>query len=158
MAVVGKGFKKVSLSDYKGKYLILFFYPLDFTFVCPTEIIAFSERVEEFRKIGADVAVVAAYTGAVFSRFSHLAWINSPWAKQTQKVPILADTNHAISKAYGVFKEDEGIAYRGLFIISPDGVIRQITINDLSVDASAVLHSLRDLRDEIGRASCRERV
>lgn len=130
-AVVGKSFKQVSLTDYKGKYLILFFYPLDFTFVCPTEIIAFSDRVDEFRKLGAEV--VAASTD---SQFSHLAWINTARDKGglgDMKIPILADTNHAISKAYGVLKDDEGIAYRGLFIIDPQGVTRQITINDLPV-------------------------
>lgn len=130
-AVVGKAFKKVSLADYKGKYLILFFYPLDFTFVCPTEIIAFSERAAEFRAIGAEV--VAASTD---SQFSHLAWINTPREKGglgDMNIPILADTNHAIAKAYGVLKEDEGIAYRGLFIIDPAGTTRQITVNDLPV-------------------------
>lgn len=133
-AVVDGAFKKVSLADYKGKYLILFFYPLDFTFVCPTEIISFSDRVEEFRTIGCEV--VAASTD---SEFSHLAWINTP-RKQgglgKMNIPILADKTKDISKRYGVLKEDEGIAFRGLFIIDGKGILRQITINDLPVGRS----------------------
>lgn len=130
-SVVNGEFKQVALSDYKGKYVLLFFYPLDFTFVCPTEIIAFSDRVDEFRKIGCEV--LAASTD---SHFSHFAWINTP-RKQgglgEMKIPMLADTNHQMSKDYGVLKADEGIAYRGLFIIDGAGILRQITINDLPV-------------------------
>jgi alkyl hydroperoxide reductase subunit AhpC len=130
-AVVNGEFKSISLSDYKGKYLVIFFYPLDFTFVCPTEIIAFSERADEFRKIGCEV--VACSTD---SQFSHFAWINTPrkdGGLGEMKIPLLADTNHQISKDYGVLKEDEGIDYRGLFIIDEKQVLRQITINDLPV-------------------------
>jgi|UniRef100_A0A914E7N4 alkyl hydroperoxide reductase subunit AhpC len=133
-AVVNGDFKTVSLSDYKGKYVVLFFYPLDFTFVCPTEIIAFSDRAEEFAKLG--VTVLAASTD---SKFSHLAWINTPrkhGGLGEMKIPVLADTNHKLSREYGVLKEDEGIAYRGLFIIDPKGILRQITINDLPVGRS----------------------
>jgi alkyl hydroperoxide reductase subunit AhpC len=131
MSVSDGEFKKIKLSDYKGKYLVLFFYPLDFTFVCPTEIIAFSSRAAEFRNIGCEI--IGASTD---SEFSHLAWINTP-RKQgglgEMKIPLLADTNHQISRDYGVLKEDQGIAYRGLFIIDTKGVLRQITINDLPV-------------------------
>ncbi|GMR36241.1 hypothetical protein PMAYCL1PPCAC_06436, partial [Pristionchus mayeri] len=138
-AVIDGEFKTVSLKDYKGKYVILFFYPLDFTFVCPTEIIAFSERYEEFKKL--NVAVLAASTDSVFS---HLAWINQPrkhGGLGEMNIPVLADTNHQISRDYGVLKEDEvravpGIAYRGLFIIDPNGTLRQITVNDLPVGRS----------------------
>ncbi|RMZ96295.1 thioredoxin peroxidase [Brachionus plicatilis] len=109
-AVVDGQFKEISLDDYKGKYLVLFFYPLDFTFVCPTEIISFSDRVEEFRSIGCEV--VAASTD---SEFSHLAWINTP-RKQgglgKMNIPILADKTQDISRRYGVLKEDEGVAFR----------------------------------------------
>ena len=133
-AVIDGDFKTVSLSDYKGKYVVLFFYPLDFTFVCPTEIIAFSDRVKEFRDIGCEV--LAASTD---SQFSHLAWINTP-RKQgglgEMNIPVLADTNHKLARDYGVLKEDEGIAYRGLFLIDPKGILRQITINDLPVGRS----------------------
>ncbi|XP_058236138.1 peroxiredoxin-2 [Hemibagrus wyckioides] len=133
-AVVDGQFKDVQLSDYRGKYVILFFYPLDFTFVCPTEIIAFSDRVEEFRKIGCEV--LAASTD---SHFSHLAWINAP-RKQgglgSMNIPLLADLTQSVSRDYGVLKEDEGIAYRGLFVIDDKGILRQITINDLPVGRS----------------------
>merc|ERR1712168_314990 len=134
IAVVGGQFKQVALSDYKGKYVVFFFYPLDFTFVCPTEIIAFSERAEEFRKIGCEV--IGCSTD---SHFSHLAWINTP-RKQgglgEMKIPLLADKNCEISKAYGVYKADDGVAFRGLFIIDAKGNLRQITINDLPVGRS----------------------
>ncbi|VDM91678.1 unnamed protein product, partial [Onchocerca ochengi] len=133
-AVVNGDFKEISLNQFKGKYVVLFFYPLDFTFVCPTEIIAFSDRISEFKKL--DVAVMACSTD---SHFSHLAWVNTDrkmGGLGQMNIPILADTNHAISKAYGVLKEDEGIAYRGLFIIDPEGILRQITVNDLPVGRS----------------------
>ncbi|XP_059902600.1 peroxiredoxin-2 [Gadus macrocephalus] len=133
-AVVDGEFKDVSLSSYQGKYVILFFYPLDFTFVCPTEIVAFSDRAEEFRKIGCEV--LGASTD---SQFSHLAWINTP-RKQgglgPMNIPLLADLTHSISRDYGVLKEDQGIAYRGLFVIDDKGILRQITINDLPVGRS----------------------
>merc|ERR1739838_391226 len=130
-ALVNGEFKEVSLSDYKGKYLVLFFYPLDFTFVCPTEIIAFSDRAEEFRKINCEL--VACSTD---SHFSHFAWVNTP-RKQgglgEMQIPLLADKSMVISKAYGVLKEDEGLTFRGLFIIDEKQNLRQITINDLPV-------------------------
>lgn len=133
-AVVDGQFKEISLEDYKGKYVVFFFYPLDFTFVCPTEIIAFSDRVEEFKKI--NCAVVACSTD---SHFSHLAWIQTP-RKQgglgDMGIPLLADKSGAISKAYGVLDEESGVPFRGLFIIDGKGVLRQITINDLPVGRS----------------------
>jgi len=133
-AVVDGVFKDISLDDYKGKYLVLFFYPLDFTFVCPTEIIAFSDRVKEFRKIGCEV--VACSTD---SQFSHLAWCERPRKKGglgEMDIPLLADKSMAISRAYGVLKEEDGISFRGLFIIDPEQKLRQITINDLPVGRS----------------------
>uniref|UniRef100_A0A3B5KXJ2 thioredoxin-dependent peroxiredoxin n=1 Tax=Xiphophorus couchianus TaxID=32473 RepID=A0A3B5KXJ2_9TELE len=127
-------FKDLKLSDYRGKYVVFFFYPLDFTFVCPTEIIAFSDAAEDFRKIGCEV--IAA---SVDSHFSHFAWTNTP-RKQgglgAMKIPLVSDTRRTISTDYGVLKDDEGIAYRGLFIIDDKGVLRQITINDLPVGRS----------------------
>uniref|UniRef100_A0AC35U9D4 Thioredoxin domain-containing protein n=1 Tax=Rhabditophanes sp. KR3021 TaxID=114890 RepID=A0AC35U9D4_9BILA len=133
-AVVDGDFATVSLAQFKGKYVVLFFYPLDFTFVCPTEIIAFSDRIEEFKKI--NVEVMACSTD---SKFSHLAWCETPRKKGglgNMQIPLLADTNHSIAKDYGVLVENEGIAYRGLFIIDPLGVLRQITVNDLPVGRS----------------------
>lgn len=133
-AVVDGDFEEISLADFRGKYLVFFFYPADFTFVCPTEIIAFSDRVEEFKAINCEV--VACSTD---SHFSHLAWINTP-RKQgglgDMKIPILADRTQEISKTYGVLKEDEGVTFRALFIIDDKGNLRQITINDLPVGRS----------------------
>merc|ERR1711964_44047 len=133
-AVVDGDFKKISLDDYKGQWLVFFFYPLDFTFVCPTEIIAFSDRVEEFKAIGAEVVGCS-----VDSVFSHLAWINTP-RKQgglgEMKIPLLSDITKQVSRDYGVLLEDEGISLRGLFIIDPTGTLRQITVNDLPVGRS----------------------
>lgn len=133
-AVINSEFKQISLSQFRGKYVVLFFYPLDFTFVCPTEIIAFSDHVAEFKKL--DVVVLACSTD---SHFSHLAWLNTPrklGGLGQINIPLLADKTHRISKDYGVLKEDEGIAYRGLFIIDTKGILRQITINDLPVGRS----------------------
>nr|XP_056707208.1 peroxiredoxin-2 [Euleptes europaea] len=134
IAVVDGAFKELKLSDYRGKYLVFFFYPLDFTFVCPTEITTFSDRVEEFRKINCEV--IAA---SVDSQFTHLAWINIPRKEGglgPTSIPLVADINHSIAKDYGVLKEEDGIAYRGLFIIDDKGIVRQITVNDLPVGRS----------------------
>jgi len=132
-AVVNGSFKEIKLSDYKGKYLVLFFYPLDFTFVCPTEIVAFSDAYNEFKALRTEV--IAASTD---SHFSHLAWINTPRKKGglgSLNIPLLSDFSKNIAKDYGVLL-DSGIALRGLFLIDPHGIIRQITINDLPVGRS----------------------
>lgn len=133
-AVVDGDFQEIKLSQYRGKYVVLFFYPLDFTFVCPTEIIAFSDRVEEFRNINCEV--LAASTDSVFS---HLAWVNTPrkiGGLGNMNIPLLEDKTHEIARKYGCLKEEEGIAFRGLFIIDDKGNLRQITINDLPVGRS----------------------
>ncbi|KAH8390683.1 hypothetical protein KR215_010129 [Drosophila sulfurigaster] len=133
-AVVNKEIVQLSLSQYLGKYVVLLFYPLDFTFVCPTEIIAFSDRIAEFRKINTEV--IAA---SVDSHFTHLAWINTPRKEGglgSVKIPLLSDLTHKISKDYGVYLEASGHALRGLFIIDQRGVLRQITMNDLPVGRS----------------------
>ncbi|XP_062982548.1 peroxiredoxin-4 isoform X2 [Elgaria multicarinata webbii] len=133
-AVINGEFKELKLSDYEGKYLVFFFYPLDFTFVCPTEINAFSDRIEEFRSIDAEVVACS-----VDSQFTHLAWINTQ-RKQgglgPVKIPLLSDLTHQISKDYGVYLEDQGHALRGLFIIDDKKILRQITLNDLPVGRS----------------------
>ncbi|ESO92543.1 hypothetical protein LOTGIDRAFT_150310 [Lottia gigantea] len=133
-AVVDGDFKEIKLTDYKGKYVVFFFYPLDFTFVCPTEIIAFSDRVEEFRNINCEV--LACSTDSVYS---HLAWVNTP-RKQgglgQMKIPLLADKTFDISRNYGCLKEDDGVAFRALYIIDDKGNLRQVTINDLPVGRS----------------------
>uniref|UniRef100_A0A182IPM1 thioredoxin-dependent peroxiredoxin n=1 Tax=Anopheles atroparvus TaxID=41427 RepID=A0A182IPM1_ANOAO len=132
-AVVDNDFREIKLEDYRGKYLVLFFYPLDFTFVCPTEIIAFSDRIKDFKALNAEVVGVS-----VDSHFSHLAWVNTPrkaGGLGKLQYPLLADLTKKISADYGVLL-DEGISLRGLFIIDPNGVVRQITINDLPVGRS----------------------
>lgn len=126
-------FKKIKLSDYKGKYVVLFFYPLDFTFVCPTEIIAFSDRAEEFKAIGCEVLACS-----VDSHFSHLAWTERPRNKGglgQMKIPIISDLSKQISSDYGILLE-AGMSLRGLFIIDDKGILRQITVNDLPVGRS----------------------
>eukprot|EP01006_Ploeotia_vitrea_P019979 TRINITY_DN52238_c0_g1_i1.p1 TRINITY_DN52238_c0_g1~~TRINITY_DN52238_c0_g1_i1.p1 ORF type:complete len:268 (+),score=162.94 TRINITY_DN52238_c0_g1_i1:38-805(+) len=120
-------FKQVSLDDYKGKWLVLFSYPLDFTFVCPSEIIAFSEAVAEFRKLDCEVAA-----WSVDSKFSHHAWTQVPRKKGglgKVEFPLLQDLNREMSRDYGVLIE-AGFTLRGLFIIDPKGVIRHVTKND----------------------------
>src|SRR4051812_16583503 len=132
-AVVNEEFKTVKLSDYRGKYVVLFFYPLDFTFVCPTEIIAFSDRVADFKKRNAELLGVS-----IDSRFSHLAWINTPRNKGglgNLEYPLVEDLTKSISSDYGVLLP-EGIALRGLFVIDKGGVVRHVTINDLPLGRS----------------------
>lgn len=128
-AYVNGDFKKISLKDYKGKWLCLFFYPLDFTFVCPTELKGFAKNESEFKKINCHV--VAASTD---SEHSHKAWFQRDMPEV--KFPILADTNHHVARAFGVLKEDQGIAYRGTFLIDPDGYVRYSVISDLDVGRS----------------------
>ncbi len=121
--------KEIKLSDYKGKYVVLFFYPLDFTFVCPTEIISMSDRIDEFHARNAAVLGVS-----VDSQFSHIAWRNTPRKKGgigEIEYPLVSDLDKSISRNYGVLVEKPGIALRGLFIIDKLGKIRHITINDL---------------------------
>ncbi|XP_067048857.1 peroxiredoxin-4-like [Acropora muricata] len=133
-AVVNGKFKELKLEDFEGKYLVFFFYPLDFTFVCPTEIIAFSDRIEEFRAINTEVVGCS-----VDSVFTHLAWINTPRKEGglgRLQYPLLSDLNHQIAKDYGVLLENEGHTLRGLFIIDDKGTLRQITMNDLPVGRS----------------------
>lgn len=142
-AVVGGEFKDVKLSDYRGKYLVLFFYPLDFTFVCPTEILAYDAKAEEFRKNNAEVVGCS-----VDSPHSHLAWLNTPRKEggiQGVKIPLLADLNKSIARDYGVLLENDGVALRGVFIIDPQGIVRSFTINDLPVGRS-VDETLRTLQ------------
>ncbi|XP_031627144.1 peroxiredoxin 1 [Contarinia nasturtii] len=133
-AVVKGKFQEISLDQYKGKYVVLFFYPLDFTFVCPTEIIAFSDRADEFRRINCEV--IACSTD---SHFTHLAWVNQSRKEGglgEMNIPLLADKSMKISRDYGVLDEESGIPFRGLYIIDSKGNLRQITVNDLPVGRS----------------------
>lgn len=127
-------FVDISISDYKGKYVLLFFYPLDFTFVCPTEIIAFSNKASEFKEIGCEVLACS-----VDSKFSHMEYSLKPRKEGglgTMDIPLVSDLNKEISRAYGCLCEDgdeAGVAYRATYIIDRNGIVRHSSINDLPV-------------------------
>ncbi len=126
-------FQEISLSDYRGKYVVLFFYPLDFTFVCPTEIIAFSDRATDFEAL--NVQLLGA---SVDSHFSHFAWTQTPRDQGgigRIGYPLVADLNKQISRDYDVLLDD-GIALRGLFLIDREGLVRHQVVNDLPLGRS----------------------
>lgn len=142
-AIFDQEFKTIKLSDYVGQYVVLFFYPLNFTFVCPTEIIAFSESYEEFSKLKTEVLAVS-----VDSEFSHLAWIQTDRKEGgigDINYPLVSDIKKEISIAYNVLDPEAGVALRGLFIIDPEGVIQYATVNNLSFGRS-VEETLRTLK------------
>lgn len=120
-------FKQASLHDYKGKWLVLFFYPRDFTFICPTEIEEFGQHYEDFLKLGCEV--IAASTD---SEHSHKAWFETDERLKGVKYPIIADTTQELADIYNVL-DDEGAAQRGTFIIDPDGILRYILVSDNGV-------------------------
>jgi peroxiredoxin 2/4 len=128
-ALQGTDFTTVSLSDYKGKWLVLFFYPLDFTFVCPTEITAFSDAYDEFTKRKADILGCS-----VDSKHSHKAWVKNGLGQI--RFPLLSDLTHKISADYSVLDENTGYAQRGTFIIDPDGILRWMVVHDADVGRS----------------------
>ncbi|MGE8033701.1 thioredoxin [Lysinibacillus sp. KCTC 33748] len=143
-----KSFGKVSLEDIKAqdKWTVLFFYPMDFTFVCPTEITAMSDRYDEFEDLDAEVIGVSTDT-----IHTHLAWINTDRTKNglgELKYPLAADTNHQVSKEYGVLIEEEGIALRGLYIINPEGELKYQTVfdNNIGRDVDETLRVLQALQ------------
>ena len=119
-----------SSESYKGKWLVIFFYPLDFTFVCPTEIKGFSDKVEEFTKLNAEVVGIS--TDSVHS---HKAWVERDWPKGLN-IPLLSDMTKEVAYDYGVLLEKEGISLRGTFIIDPDGVTRYAVVSDNNVGRS----------------------
>jgi len=124
--------KQVSSKDYKGKWHVLYWYPLDFTFICPTEIKGFQSLLEEF----ADdkIQVIGVSTD---SFFSHKAWFaDRKTFPQQVTHPVIADTNHAVSTAFGVLKEDQGVAYRATVIVDDKGIVRSVIVNDLSAGRS----------------------
>lgn len=126
--------KKISLSDYRGKWLIFFFYPLDFTFVCPTEITALSDRYDEIT--GLDTDVLGCSTDSVHS---HFAWLNTPREKNGiagTRYPLVADYTKEVARSYGVLDEQSGAAQRGLFIIDPDGILKYAVVTDDNVGRS----------------------
>lgn len=124
----------ITLDDYRGKWLVLFFYPYDFSFVCPTEIIALSDRYDEFKALDADILGVS--TDSVYS---HRAWLETPQEKngiQGIRYPLASDNNHAVSEAYGVLVEQEGAALRGLFIIDPAGILQYSVVHNMDIGRS----------------------
>ncbi len=132
----------LSLADSAGRYTILFFYPLDFTFVCPTELHAFQEKLEEFKKLNCELIGCS-----VDSHFSHLAWVNTPKAQggiQGVTYSLISDLGGKIAESYGVLSED-GVAYRGLFLIDKNGIVRHQVVNDLPLGRS-VDEALRVLK------------
>eukprot|EP00240_Pyramimonas_obovata_P013717 CAMPEP_0118931432 /NCGR_PEP_ID=MMETSP1169-20130426/7770_1 /TAXON_ID=36882 /ORGANISM="Pyramimonas obovata, Strain CCMP722" /LENGTH=245 /DNA_ID=CAMNT_0006873931 /DNA_START=852 /DNA_END=1589 /DNA_ORIENTATION=+ len=148
-AVFDQEFMTCKLSDYKGKYVVLFFYPLDFTFVCPTEITAFSDRHEEFAKLNTEILGVS-----VDSQFSHLAWVQTDRKSGglgDLAYPLVSDLKKEISTSFDVLTED-GVALRGLFIIDKEGVIQHSTINNLAFgrnvdEALRVLQALQYVQE-----------
>jgi peroxiredoxin (alkyl hydroperoxide reductase subunit C) len=124
----------MKLSDLNGKYVVLFFYPLDFTFVCPTELHAFQDKLEAFKKHNCEVIGVS-----VDSQFSHLAWLNTPKTEGGIKgvtYPIVSDIHKTISRDYDVLIPEAGVALRGTFLIDKNGVVQQQTINNLPLGRS----------------------
>ncbi|KAK9481205.1 hypothetical protein V1514DRAFT_274268 [Lipomyces japonicus] len=151
-AVIDGAFEDISLDSFKGKWFVLAFIPLAFTFVCPTEIIAYSDAVAKFKERGAEIAFASTD-----SEYSLLAWTNvarKDGGLGPIDIPLIADRNLSLSREYGVLLEDEGIALRGIFLIDPKGTVRQITINDLpvgrNVDETLRLLDAFQFTDEYG--------
>jgi len=133
-AIICGEFKTVKLSDYEGKWLVILFYPLDFTFVCPTEILSFNDRLKEFQDINTEVVAIS-----VDSKFSHYAWTNVDRKKGGLgpiQIPLLADFPKTIAQDYEVLYKDTGHTLRGLYIIDPKQIVRHVTLNDLDVGRS----------------------
>lgn len=134
-AVVNKKVENpFSLDRYKGKHILFFFYPLDFTFVCPTELHAFQDKIEDFKK--RETELIAC---SVDSVYTHLAWLNTPRNKggiEGITYPIISDINKTIARDFGVLYPEEGVAYRGLFLIDTKGIVRHQVVNDLPLGRS----------------------
>jgi peroxiredoxin (alkyl hydroperoxide reductase subunit C) len=127
--------ENVELNDYRGRWVVLLFYPLDFTFVCPTELTSFSDRYDDFEGIGA--AVIGVSTDSVHS---HRAWLKTPRDKggvEGLRYPLASDITKSVARDYGVLIEEKGVALRGLFVIDPEGTLRYAVIHDLNVGRSA---------------------
>jgi peroxiredoxin (alkyl hydroperoxide reductase subunit C) len=136
--------RTLSNADYKGKWHVLYWYPLDFTFVCPTEIKGFQELLREFADEG--VSVIGVSTD---SFYSHKNWFaDRTTFPQEITHPVIADTNHGVSRAFGVLKEDQGVAFRATIVVDDKGIVRAVAVNDLSVGRSPreVLRTVQALR------------
>ncbi len=139
--VAGGDFKEISLADYKGKWVVLFFCPLDFTFVCPTEITQFRDALHDFKAAGAEVIGCS-----VDSVHSHKRWIKDDLGELGY--PLIGDVTHRVARDYGVLLEDKGIATRGTFIIDPEGMIQYMGIHNINVgrDAAEILRVVSGLK------------
>jgi alkyl hydroperoxide reductase subunit AhpC len=144
-ALIGREFKNISLKDYThaGKWVVLFFYPKDFTFVCPTEIVGFNDRLSDFED--RDAVVIGASTDTVNS---HLGWVKSDERLNNLRYPLIGDVKKEVARAYGVLFEEAGIALRGTFIIDPSGKLQWMSINSLDVgrNIDEVLRTLEALQ------------
>lgn len=144
IAVVDSQLREIQLSDYEGKFLLLFFYPQDFTLACPSELVEYSERSAEFRSMNTEIVAVSTD-----SYFTHLAWTNTPrklGGLGKINIPLLSDFTKKISKDYNVLIEEIGIPLRASFIIDPKGMVRQVTVNDVNIHRS-VDETLRLLKE-----------
>ncbi|MHB2018707.1 MAG: peroxiredoxin [Candidatus Xenobia bacterium] len=138
--------QNVKLEDFKGKWTVLLFYPMDFTFVCPTELLSFSDRIDDFKNAKAEVVGISTD-----SKFTHRQWVNTPRDQngvQGLRFPLAADMTHQVSRDYGVLVEEKGVALRGLFIIDPEGVVQYEVVHALNVGRSVdeVLRVLQALQ------------
>ena len=131
-AFVDNDVKKISLADYKGKWVVLFFYPADFTFGCPTELGELADRYEELKGLNVEVISVSTDTA-----FVHKAWHDNSSTIKKIKFPMLADPTGKVCRAYGTYIEDEGLSLRGTFFIDPDGVLKAYELHDNSIGRSA---------------------
>lgn len=125
-------FKEVSNADIKGKWAIFFFYPADFTFVCPTELVDMAEKYDQFKAMGVEV-----YSVSTDSHFVHKAWHDASESIRQIQYPMLADPTGALSRAFGVYIEEEGMAYRGTFVVNPEGQIKVVEIQDNNIGRNA---------------------
>lgn len=131
-AFIGGKIEKISLSDYAGKWFVLFFYPADFTFVCPTELEEMAKYYPDFQKINCEILSVSTDTA-----FAHKAWKDISPAVAKVNYPMLSDANHDLSSYLNVLIEDEGLALRGTFVVDPEGTIKSMEVNDNSIGRSA---------------------
>ncbi len=131
-AFQNESIKNINLEDYKGKWVVVFFYPADFTFVCPTELGELADNYEKFKSLNTEILSVSTDT-----EFVHKAWHDESETIKKVQFPMVADPTGRISRDYGVYIEDEGLALRGTFIIDPDGVLKAYEVHDNSIGRSA---------------------
>jgi len=146
--------KKIKLSDYKGKWVVMLFYPADFTFVCPTELEEAANKYHQFKEIGAEVLSISTDTV-----FVHKAWHDNSQAIKKIQYPMLADPTGKVCKQFGVYIDEAGLSHRGSFIIDPDGALKAMDIHDNSIGRSTdeiirKLHASKFVKDNNGREVC----